>query len=285
MPNPQLLAAERNEITEYQIYSRLAAQTKDANNRRILEQIAADELRHSQVWEKYSGQPVKPNRKLIWFYFWLAKIFGLSFGLKLMEKGESLAQANYQTMTEQFPEAAEIYRDEESHEARLIDMLNEEKLQYIGSIVLGLNDALVELTGALAGLTFALQNTRLIALAGLITGIAASLSMAVSVYLSNQTSTAEKHPLRAGAYTGIAYILTVILLVLPYLLISNVFAALAATLIIAMLIIAGFNFYVSVAQGTNFRRRFLEMAALSLGVSALTFLIGAVVRIFWQVQI
>jgi VIT1/CCC1 family predicted Fe2+/Mn2+ transporter len=33
---------------------------------------------------------------------------------------------------------------------------------YLGSIVLGLNDALVELTGVLAGLTLALQNSEII---------------------------------------------------------------------------------------------------------------------------
>ena len=46
-------------------------------------------------------------------------------------------------------------------------MLDEERLRYIGSVVLGLNDALIELTGALAGLTLALQNTQLNLLLGL----------------------------------------------------------------------------------------------------------------------
>ena len=35
-------------------------------------------------------------------------------------------------------------------------MINDERLQYISSMVLGINDALVELTGAPAGFTFAL---------------------------------------------------------------------------------------------------------------------------------
>ena len=54
-------------------------------------------------------------------------------------------------------------------------------------MVLGLNDALVEFTGALAGYTFALQNTLLVAMTGLITGVAASLSMATSEYLSTKS--------------------------------------------------------------------------------------------------
>ena len=55
-------------------------------------------------------------------------------------------------------------------------------------MVLGLNDALVELTGTLAGLTFALANARLVALAGIITGIAATLSMAASNYLAERAN-------------------------------------------------------------------------------------------------
>lgn len=59
-------------------------------------------------------------------------------------------------------------------------LLDEERLRYTGSTVLGLNDALMELTGVLAGLTLALRDTKLIVLTGAITGIAAVLSMGVS---------------------------------------------------------------------------------------------------------
>ena len=46
--------------------------------------------------------------------------------------------------------------DERRHEEELYGMLDEERLHYVGAMVLGLNDALVELTGAIAGVTFAL---------------------------------------------------------------------------------------------------------------------------------
>ena len=76
-----------------------------------------------------------------------------------------------------------------------MELIEEEHLNYIGSMVLGMNDALVELTGTLAGLTFALQNTRLIALTGFITGIAASFSMAASEYLSKNQKTVPAVPI------------------------------------------------------------------------------------------
>jgi VIT1/CCC1 family predicted Fe2+/Mn2+ transporter len=129
-------------------------------------------------------------------------------------------------------------------------MINEKFLRYLGSIVLGLNDALVELTGVLAGLTFGFQNSQMVAFSGLITGIAAAMSMAGSEYLSTKTEN-ERHiqPLQAACYTGISYIGTVVFLLLPYFLCNNVYVALGCTIGIAVLIIAVFNFYSSVVQG------------------------------------
>lgn len=152
-------------------------------------------------------------------------------------------------------------------------------------VVLGLNDALVELTGALAGFTLALQNARQIAAIGLITGIAASLSMAASEYISTKTEAGKKNPLKASVYTGIAYTCTVFLLILPYLLFSNYYFSLAVTLFNAVLVIAIFTFYVSVAQDIPFRARFAEMAVVSLGVALLSFGIGFLVRLFLHVDV
>ena len=72
-----------------------------------------------------------------------------------MENSEKYAQEAYrQTHLE---DLQKIARDEEIHESRLIELIDEEGLNYMSSVVLGLNDALVEFTGALAGYTFALQ--------------------------------------------------------------------------------------------------------------------------------
>ncbi|GAB6283383.1 MAG: hypothetical protein STSR0008_21480 [Ignavibacterium sp.] len=195
-----------------------------------------------------------------------------------MEKGEQRAEKSYAEIQKYLPEANNILNEEEEHENTLINLIDEEKLKYAGSIVLGLNDALIELTGALAGLTFAIQNTQIIALAGLITGIAASFSMAASNYLSERADDESKNSIKSSVYTGIAYIITVILLILPFLLIPNPFIALIFTVVIALLIIFLFNFYISTAKDYSFKRRFLEMVILNLSITAITFGIGIVVR-------
>lgn len=281
----KLLSFQKNEITEYMIYKRLTRSIKDTNNKEVLESIADEELRHHDLWKKYTEEKVEPNRFKIFFYFILSKIFGLTFGLKLMEKREKSAQISYEEVSSIVPEARKIEEDEDKHENELLAMIEEERLNYVGSIVLGLNDALVELTGALAGLTFALQNGILIATSGLITGIAASLSMAASEYLSKRAENNER-ALKSATYTGIAYLITVALLILPYLLIpENYFLSLGITLIIAIIIILVFNFYISVAKDLKFSSRFFEMAGISLGVAGLTFFIGFLVRITLGVSI
>jgi VIT1/CCC1 family predicted Fe2+/Mn2+ transporter len=284
----KLLTFQRNEITEHYIYRKLAQSVKDEQNKKVLLDISDEELKHYQIWKTYTNQDVKASRLMLLKYYLIARILGLTFGVKLMEKGEESAQISYHDIAHQVSDAREIIRDENEHENKLISMINEERLTYVGSIVLGLNDALVELTGALAGFTFAFQNTRLIALAGLITGIAASLSMGASEYLSTKSEADEvgvKDPVKASIYTSFAYILTVVFLILPFFLLPNVYVALGATLANALIVILIFTFYVSVAKDLPFRKRFLEMAALSLCVAALTFTIGFLIRTFLGIDI
>ena len=281
----QVLGFQQTEITEHHIYKRLAQKVDSPENAKIIEQIAADELRHYNGWKKYTGQDVQPRWFYVWFYYLVSVIFGFTFGIKLMENGEERAQKNYGAISNAIPEATKFQQEEDLHEEKLINMLDEERLRYAGSIVLGLNDALVELTGALAGLTLALQNVKLIALSGLITGIAASMSMAASEYLSTRSEETSKQPVRAAIYTGIAYIMTVALLVLPYLLFENYILDLIITLVIAVLIIAVFNYYISVAKGESFRARFIEMAVLSLSVATISFIIGYFIRNWLGVEV
>jgi vacuolar iron transporter family protein len=281
----QLLQFQRNEITEFHIYRCLAAMQRSPENAGILERIAVDEKRHYEEWKGYTGEDVAPDRFRVRLYCWISRILGLTFGTKLMERGEGDAKHAYASLPAEVSQAGTMAREEGEHETALLDMLDEERLSYIGSVVLGLNDALVELTGTLAGLTFALQDARLIALTGSITGVAAALSMAASEYLSVKAEGAGQHPLKAAIYTGITYMTTVFLLILPFLLLANFYLSLACTLATAVLIIASFTFYVSVAKDLPFRKRFAEMAGLSLGVATLSFLVGLGLRHFLGAEV
>jgi len=276
----KVLVFQKNEITEYFIYRKLAGRIKDPQNKKILNGISAEELKHCNIWKGYTGKEVKPDRFRVWLYTFISMIFGITFGIKLMENGEGKAEISYKEISEFIPEAENIAHEEEEHEKELIGLIDEERLRYAGSMVLGLNDALVELTGALAGFTLALQNVRLIAVTGLITGIAASLSMATSEYLSTKTESGAKNPAKASLYTGFAYVLAVLILVFPYFFFKNVYFCLGFTIFNAIILILIFSFYISVAKDFRFRKRFSEMASITIGISALTFAIGYLIRLF-----
>ncbi|NUM25978.1 MAG: VIT1/CCC1 transporter family protein [Candidatus Buchananbacteria bacterium] len=280
-----ILKAQKNEITEYYVYRKLSQKIKQNGNERILAEIAEDELGHYHFWEQYSGVKVGPSRFNILKYYIISRILGITFGIRLMEKGEKSAQKLYQEIAQVLPEANQVIKDEHRHEGALINLLNEERLKYVGSIVLGLNDALVELTGALAGLTFALQNAQLIAVTGLITGIAASFSMAASEYLSTKSENDGKEPLRASIYTGITYVITVLFLIAPYLIVKNIYLSLVWTIFNAIIVILLFTFYTSIAQNLPFKKRFLEMTIISLGIASLSFGVGWIVKIIFGVEV
>lgn len=273
-----------NEATDQLVYARLARRCK-GENQEILEKIAQDEAQHCEVWARYTGASARPLRWKVWLYTVLGTVFGITFVINLMESGESDAAHIYESIQADVPEALRIMEDENRHEAALAALIDEEKLHYIGSMMLGLNDALVELTGALAGFTLALGETRMVALAGFITGVAATLSMATSEYLSKKADPNGKHPLKAAIYTGIAYMITVTVLLTPYAIFSAPLLALGFCLFGAACIIFCFTFFVSVVHKTAFLPAFREMICISFSVAAISFLIGWAARIWLALDV
>mgnify|MGYP001303902674 FL=1 len=281
-----ILKIQQNEITEHAIYMNLSKRVKKQSDKELLQRIGEEERNHSNLWSKYTGKKLKPERLKVFLYSLLSIIFGYTFVIKLMEKGEKFSKEVYIQLAKEVPDANNIYLQEQIHEQALIEMLDEDRLQYVGSMVLGLNDALVELTGTLAGLSFALQNNRLVALSGLITGISATLSMASSEYLSAR-SEGDANAKKSALYTGIMYLFAVFLLVLPYILLprDKYIYALIAMLFVVVLIILVFTYYISVAKDLPFKKRFLEMATISLSVAVLSFVIGILVKQFLGIDI
>ena len=277
---------QQNECNESVIYEKIAKFAKGEENKKTLLRLAQEEQAHNKIWEKYTGVEMKPQKMKVFFYTAIARILGFTFAVKLMERGEGNAQEEYAMLAEEVPESNHIHQQEEEHEQALLQMLDEESLQYVGSMVLGLSDALVELTGSLAGFTLALQNTRLIARSGLIVGISATFSMASSEFLSAR-SEGRTDAFKSCSYTGTAYLLTVVLLILPYLLFATTqyIAALICMLAVVVLIIAGFTYYTSVAQDQSFFKRFAEMAGISIAVAVISFFVGILAKQFLGVDI
>jgi len=256
-------------------YAFMASREKDPENARVLAQMSEDEASHAAMWREITGENLSAPRGTMLKVKLLTVLLGFTFVMKSLEKDEELAQGAYARLQDRFPQATKMLDDECRHEQELDGMLDEGRLHYVGAMVLGLNDALVELTGAIAGVTFALADTKLVAMTGIVTGVSATISMAASNFLAER---AEGHDdaAKSSLYTGISYLVTVALLVLPYVLLPNdmYLVAFFAMIVIVIGIIAVFNYYISVAKEEPFARRFGEMAAISLSVAVISFLIG-----------
>lgn len=274
-----------NEATDSRIYAILAEQVKSVHNKKILERMSQDEATHCNIWNKYIDGSPSINKLRVWIFTILGKIFGLVFVINLLESREISAIEVYQKISNEIPEAKGILEEEERHESEFSFLIEAEGLNYISSIVLGLNDALVELTGALAGFTFALNNNTVISMAGFITGVSATLSMAASEYLARRSEKTEKHPFKAAVYTGVTYLITVTLLLIPYIVCNSPIAALIWCLINAGLIILGFTYVVSVIRRKAFLSSFQEMIIISFSVAAISFIIGWLARVGFNIDI
>lgn len=282
---------QANEMLGYEVYKRLSTDKRlSPENAVTLSKIAELEKIHVETLGKYLGSINTSERKIERLLL-KSKILGFTFTLKRMEMiQKNLVPVEIQEeLIRNIPELEHIFEEEEMIDKDLLTLLDEGRLIYVSSLVLGLNDALVELSGAIAGFTFAMRNNSLVALAGIITGISASLSMAATEFVATRTDTktSRKTPFTAAIITGITYIGTVTLMVLPYLLLPNEYYLLALLIMLTVVIsiIAIFSFYVSVTNGTNFKRQFGSMALISLSVAFISFVLGVVVKNALKIEI
>ncbi|MFB0525200.1 MAG: VIT1/CCC1 family protein, partial [Phycisphaerae bacterium] len=158
----QLLKAQKNEITGHFIYGMLSKSAKGSHNKRILQQISSEELKHHNICIEFSCKGVQPNRLKVLIYYLVSLVFGVTFSLKYMERAEKRENVIYSELSKKVPETMAIVRDEIRHEKKLLDLIDDERLNYSADIARGMNVAIVEITGVLAGLTFAFQNRELI---------------------------------------------------------------------------------------------------------------------------
>lgn len=269
---------QRIELTHSNVYYKLSKKIKSSENKATLVLLSQQEKLDYQIWKTYTGIDVKPIKFFELFYYLCSLILGITFGVKFMEKGQDNLEEKLVKLMVKETDLQVILEHEQTQEKELMEIINEKRLDYVGSIVLGLNDALVELTAMLSGITFALHDSRTVIVTALITGVAAAFSMAGSEYLSSKADGSSKNAKVSAIITGVAYMFTVIILLLPYMIFANLYISLLFTIINAILIILLFNFYISVAKDLDFKKRFTEMLTISLGVSFISFLIGLLIN-------
>jgi VIT1/CCC1 family predicted Fe2+/Mn2+ transporter len=119
--------------------------------------------------------------------------------------------------------------------------------------------------------------------------------MGASEYLSKKAEKAAASAKTAALFTWAAYLATVLLLVCPYLLIpvdgppvygfETHIQALFCTFVIGFVIVAVFNYYISVVEEMSFKHRFVEMSVILIVVSLISFGIGVLLRGWLGVEV
>ena len=275
----KLIEIQEKEITEYAVYRKLSERTK-GNNSKVLKQISEDELRHYNEWKEYTQTEVNPDKLVVLKYLIISKIFGIMFMMKLLEGKEEKAQTNYSKISKELPAANNILAEEGKHEKLLIEMIDEKRLDYLSSIISGLNDAMIELAGELAGFTFALQNPALIGFAGIIAGIAQFLSSSASeieLFLTERT-VENKEAIKKSFFEGSIYLITVFFLIIPFFFTQNPFMALGISVFNSFLIIIFFTYYVSIVKELSLKKMFSITLLITMGIGTLSFIIGWIVK-------
>jgi vacuolar iron transporter family protein len=275
------------ELFAWRIYDALAERIDDEGNKRRLAELAQQEKAHLDFWLSVIGRDASSVRTsgvkhaLLLF---ASRLLGPAFTIRWLERGEDRAIESYKellagsSLTEEQRRSVErMLTEEQEHEEFLATGIEDDRRKYLGAAVLGLNDALVELTGGLTGLVSSIANPKLIAFAALVIGIAASMSMAASNFLSvDIAEESDLRPARAAAYTGTAYLLVVLALVAPFFVFGERHTALIFSWGAGVVVIVLFSFYSSVMQGVSFFRRFAVMLMLGIGVAVASYVIGRV---------
>ncbi|WP_198002053.1 VIT1/CCC1 transporter family protein [Caldivirga maquilingensis] len=194
MGNIDYVGFYKDELTDYYVYSTLARVERNKDRRSALMEIASTELRHAKYWEARArelglsvGEFKVPWLKII-FYLTLRLLFGLAVVIRLREREEDEAIVRYVNARDVVKDPAldEIIKDEVIHEDYFIEEATKmsERFNNIRDFIYGMSDGLVEVMAALAGLVPVVVNPLLIAMAGLIVGVAGTISMSIGAYMS-----------------------------------------------------------------------------------------------------
>lgn len=286
--DPQLerVARERmsDEFSDYILYGRLS-KTVDSEGEfaRTLVTLSETERKHFEFWKKYAptAEPKLDRAKLYWILF-LRKLFGLTFAARYLDRHESGVVGKYRSLAGLIPEEDrkafdDMVADEVEHERAFEMSIESSAVQYISFVVLGLADALVEITGIHAGSLGIYDKTEIAGLAGVIAGAAASLAMASAAFA--QAKQGFKGSARLSAlYTGVSYFITAIILATPYFLTSDMVLALSASLTLAVIIVTLTTYYSTVVANKPFFKDYVEILLILFAVTVALYAFGSIIH-------
>ncbi len=273
-----------DEFTDYTLYERLSKTVRGGSPfAEALQHLSATEYKHYEFWRKYAPkEEPKVDRVKVYWVLFLRRLFGLTFASRYLDRHESAVIKEYRELAGLVPVADkaafdEMVADEEDHEKAFAQKIESSAIRYISFVVLGLADALVEITGIHAGSLGIYQLTRIAGLAGIVAGAAASMAMASAAFAQAKQGFQGSARLSA-MYTGVSYFITAVILAAPYFIFEVQISALAVSLFLAMVIVTFITYYSTVISGKPFLRDFVEITAIMFTVTVVLYVFGSLIR-------
>jgi VIT1/CCC1 family predicted Fe2+/Mn2+ transporter len=299
-----------DEITSYSIYSKLVGMEGSKELKRLFKMLADKEKEHINIWKtllrKAGGEAGRPRflSVNISVLLLIKKMLGVAFVIKLLERSEKSGFINYKMAlsNKEFSEEEKrriraILKDESEHERALVNTVIGYKgaLSSTHSVILGLNDGLVEILALVAGLATVATTSLIVVVVGMIAGISGTLSMSGGVYLSSKSSSLVEGSIKErksrGAarkeayYTGLYYFIGALIVVLPFVIgLGGTAGILTSILLVSVSLIAA-SAVIAVISDTSIRRRSLETLVISLGAATATILFSTLVKTYLGVRI
>ncbi len=276
-----------DEYFDLKLYEMILKDLKDRKKRKIVEQLYEKEKRDLEALLSLSkGYKPRVSRAKLFLYYLLYKIFGLTFVVRFAESDEEKVLREYRNLLNEEDEREkrtllkQLIRSTRRYEYMLRKRIKDERLKYLSFIALGITDGVISLIGTQAGFLGATENSLYVAISTLIVGIATSISMGAATYLQAKEMRNGVTPLKAALSSLQTYVVVTLMLVIPFLFISNPYTAFAISFLFSLFILAIFTYYTSVVNERDFLEQLKENLAVVLMALFLGFLLGKAVSIF-----
>ncbi|MCL4399050.1 VIT1/CCC1 transporter family protein [Candidatus Parvarchaeota archaeon] len=188
----------RQENKHHQVYSTLLFTENNRAFKARLSKIADIERKHCDIWAeilKEYGKEVKyKNYYLLPYLFVLIRrLFGRRILAALLSVYEKNSIDKFLSVISYIPrkrlkKVVNVISDELYNESIYGPEVDGGIFSHIREVVFGMNDGLVEVLAAVAGIVGIYHDNLITALAGLIIGISGTLSMGVGAYLSSRSA-------------------------------------------------------------------------------------------------
>jgi VIT1/CCC1 family predicted Fe2+/Mn2+ transporter len=285
-----LLMMYRKESLHRDAFARFADMESRPNVRKLLQELAAEEVHHAKIFRNaLKGNPSPYLHADFYVLLLSRRILGLGLTMKIMERTEHALEERIG--------AAKIPKIDERMENSLKSKIlgYNKVLGNIRDIFFGMSDGLVEIVAAVSGIGAALQSPLLVIVAGSIVAISGTLSMAGGAYLSTDYENivgqsadkkyAVKSPSKSAAYVGIAYILGSIFPLLPFALGMSGIWAVASAIVLTVAVLVVTATLLAIVSDTPILKRVSKTVIITLGITAITIVLGFYARHYLHLSI